>query len=125
MKLERKLIKTLRSRKVNPLEFNFHLTALNVSQSEAHVLNNSSTTPPDAAFLSQAVAPAGLDPRYDCPAWEVIQVHPQGFYESLDLKLRIAHFIVLAEGVVVIHGLWIEAHKHQDRSSGIVNKALN
>lgn len=89
--------------KVDPLELELELATLDVPEPKAHVLHYLPVPPNHAALLRQTVAPARLYYLDSRVVREAAWLQLQRLHERPDVKLRVTHWVVHAECVVVVY----------------------
>lgn len=90
---------------MKPLDLEVELAALNVCESENHVLHHLPFAPHDAAVLGEAVVVARLHSRDLSAVGDILRPHLQAFYQPLYVYLSAPHAVVSTQGVVVVNRL--------------------
>lgn len=85
------------------MQLELDLAALDVLEPQDHVLDEPPILPTQLALVGKAVPVARPDGPDDGAVAHVLGVHVQNFHQGFYLDLRISHWVISAESVLVKH----------------------
>lgn len=95
---------------IDPLQLQHYFPALDVPEAQDHVLDELAVLPAHAALLGEAVPAARRDRPHHGAVADALGVQFQDLRKGQHLDVRVPHWVVLAEGVLVKHRLYSTAH---------------